>query len=66
MKNIPTFTADQLRQAVREYVARPKHSLYKLAQESGVEWASLKRFVAEDKGLSIENIEKLWPFVFNS
>lgn len=61
--NTETFTAEQIRQGVRAYTERPKHSLHKLARESGVDWASLKRFAFEGKGLNIDSVEKLWPFL---
>lgn len=60
MNNV-TFSADRVRQAVRAYAER--HSLHHLAKASGVDWASLKRFISENKGLSIEGLEKIWPFV---
>lgn len=60
--SIEHFSADRVRQAVREYALR--HSLHHLAKASGVDWASLKRFIAEDKGISIENLEKLWPHLW--
>jgi len=59
-----TFSAEQIRQAVRAYAARPKHSLNRLARESGVDWACLKRFVAADKGLTLDSVEKLWPILY--
>jgi predicted transcriptional regulator len=59
--NNATFSADRVRQAVREYAER--HSLHHLAKSSGVDWASLKRFISENKGLSIEGLEKIWPLV---
>ena len=63
MKNI-NVSAEQIRKDVRAYAARPKHSLNRLARESGVDWACLKRFVAEDKGLTLDSVEKLWPVLY--
>lgn len=58
-----TFSTERVRQAVRAYTERPKHSLHKLAKESGVDWSCLKRFVFEGKGLNIDTLEKLWPHI---
>ena len=51
-KRSPTLT-DQIRQAV-ETCGKTR---YQIAQETGVDQASLCRFVSGERGLSVENLD---------
>lgn len=54
-----------LRCDIRGYLAGRNISLHRLAQESGVDSASLWRFVNNDNAnLNTESLFRLWPFLY--
>jgi plasmid maintenance system antidote protein VapI len=49
--------SERLREAIRRY-----DSVNSLAEDSGVSQSSLQRFVTEERGLTIENVDRLCEF----
>jgi lambda repressor-like predicted transcriptional regulator len=58
------FTLEGLRGEVRAICRVKGWSMTRLARASGVDQASLSRFLSGSAGLKGDSIEKLWPFVF--
>ena len=44
---------------LRKAIARSKDSRYRIAQDSGVSEGQLSRFLSRERGLSMDNIEKV-------
>jgi len=44
---------------IRKAIARSADSRYRIAEQSGVSQGQLSRFVSGERGLSIDNIEKV-------